>query len=144
MIAVDLDTPAFVPRLEDAQMIEHLVWPASSRLVTDVWVAGTQVVEHGVCPRRGRRGRPAGGDEEELRQTLGLGQTGGAVDTIGKDGIPGVPHTTEVLTGAIGGAGSSHHLLPAGGDGRTGGELQLGVDLGDRLGEAALVADQPD
>ena len=49
MIAVDLDTPAFVPLLEDAQMIEHLVWSASSRLVTDVWVAGTQVVEQGQC-----------------------------------------------------------------------------------------------
>jgi 5-methylthioadenosine/S-adenosylhomocysteine deaminase len=30
-------------------MIEHLVWSASSRLVTDVWVAGAQVVEHGQC-----------------------------------------------------------------------------------------------
>jgi 5-methylthioadenosine/S-adenosylhomocysteine deaminase len=49
MIAIDLDTPAFVPLLEDAQIIEHLVWSASSRLVTDVWVAGTQVVEHGQC-----------------------------------------------------------------------------------------------
>ena len=49
MIAVDLDTPAFVPLLEDAQMIEHLVWSASSRVVTDVWVAGTQVVEQGQC-----------------------------------------------------------------------------------------------
>jgi hypothetical protein len=49
MIAVDLDTPARVPLLEDARMIEHLVWPASSRLVTDVWVAGTQVVEHRQC-----------------------------------------------------------------------------------------------
>jgi 5-methylthioadenosine/S-adenosylhomocysteine deaminase len=49
MIAVDLDTPAFVPLLEDAQMIEHLVWSASSRLVTDVWVAGRQVVAGGQC-----------------------------------------------------------------------------------------------
>jgi hypothetical protein len=36
-----------VPLLEDAQMIEHLVWSASSPLVTDIWVAGTQVVEYG-------------------------------------------------------------------------------------------------
>jgi 5-methylthioadenosine/S-adenosylhomocysteine deaminase len=49
MIAVRLDDPAFVPLLEDAQLIEHLVWSASSRLVTDVWVAGRQVVESGRC-----------------------------------------------------------------------------------------------
>ncbi len=49
MMAVDLDGPAFVPLLEDAQLIEHLVWSGSSRLVTDVWVAGTQVVEAGRC-----------------------------------------------------------------------------------------------
>jgi 5-methylthioadenosine/S-adenosylhomocysteine deaminase len=49
MMAVRLDDPAFVPLLEDAQMIEHLVWSASSRLVTDVWVAGVPVVESGRC-----------------------------------------------------------------------------------------------
>ncbi len=49
MIAVRLDDPAFVPLLEDARLIEHLVWSASSRLVTDVWVAGRQVVEAGRC-----------------------------------------------------------------------------------------------
>jgi cytosine/adenosine deaminase-related metal-dependent hydrolase len=49
MIAVRLDDPGFVPLLEDAQLIEHLVWSASSRLVTDVWVAGTRVVESGRC-----------------------------------------------------------------------------------------------
>ena len=49
MVAVRLDDPAFVPLLEDAQMIEHLVWSASSRLVTDVWVAGVPVVESGRC-----------------------------------------------------------------------------------------------
>jgi 5-methylthioadenosine/S-adenosylhomocysteine deaminase len=49
MMAVDLDSPAFVPLLEDAQLIEHLVWSGSSRLVTDVWVAGTRVVENGRC-----------------------------------------------------------------------------------------------
>ncbi len=49
MIAVRLDDPAFVPLLEDAQLIEHLVWSASSRLVTDVWVGGRQVVEAGRC-----------------------------------------------------------------------------------------------
>jgi uncharacterized membrane protein YgcG len=29
-------------------LVEHLVWSASSRLVTDVWVAGVQVVSDGV------------------------------------------------------------------------------------------------
>jgi 5-methylthioadenosine/S-adenosylhomocysteine deaminase len=49
MIAVCLDDPAFVPLLDDEQLIEHLVWSASSRLVTDVWVEGRQVVEGGRC-----------------------------------------------------------------------------------------------
>ncbi len=44
-----LDDPAFVPLLDDAQLVEHLVWSASSRLVTDVWVAGRQVVESRRC-----------------------------------------------------------------------------------------------
>ena len=48
-MAIDLDDPVFVPWLEDDQLIEHLVWSASSRLVTDVWVAGRRVVEHGRC-----------------------------------------------------------------------------------------------
>ena len=33
MMAVSLDDPAFVPLLDDAMLIEHLVWSASSRLV---------------------------------------------------------------------------------------------------------------
>jgi 5-methylthioadenosine/S-adenosylhomocysteine deaminase len=45
MMAVSLDDPAFVPLLHDGMLIEHLVWSASSRLVTDVWVAGVRVVE---------------------------------------------------------------------------------------------------
>jgi 5-methylthioadenosine/S-adenosylhomocysteine deaminase len=49
MLAIDLDSPAFTPLLHDHQLIEHLVWSASSRLVTDVWVGGTQVVEAGRC-----------------------------------------------------------------------------------------------
>jgi 5-methylthioadenosine/S-adenosylhomocysteine deaminase len=44
MMAVSLDDPAFVPLLDDAMLIEHLVWSASSRLVTDVWVGGEPVV----------------------------------------------------------------------------------------------------
>ena len=54
MIVVDLDDPVFVPWLKDAQLVDHLVWAASSRLVTDVWVAGRQVVESGVHHRRRR------------------------------------------------------------------------------------------
>jgi len=49
MITVRLDDAAFVPILDDAQLIEHLVWSASSRLVTDVWVNGIPVVEAGLC-----------------------------------------------------------------------------------------------
>jgi 5-methylthioadenosine/S-adenosylhomocysteine deaminase len=49
MMAVRLDDPAFVPLLDDDRMIEHLVWSASSRLVTDVWVAGVPVVVAGEC-----------------------------------------------------------------------------------------------
>ena len=44
MVAISLDDPAFVPLLDDAMLLEHLVWSASSRLVTDVWVAGVPVV----------------------------------------------------------------------------------------------------
>ncbi len=49
MVAVDLDDPVFAPWLGDDQLVDHLVWAASSRLVTDVWVAGRQVVEDGRC-----------------------------------------------------------------------------------------------
>ena len=49
MMAVSLDDPVFVPWLEDGQLVDHLVWAGSSRLVTDVWVAGRQVVEGGRC-----------------------------------------------------------------------------------------------
>jgi 5-methylthioadenosine/S-adenosylhomocysteine deaminase len=44
MTAVSLDDPAFVPLLDDGMLVEHLVWSASSRLVTDVWVGGRPVV----------------------------------------------------------------------------------------------------
>ena len=49
MMLVDIDDPAFVPLHDDAQLVEHLVWSGSSRLVTDVWVAGRQVVADGRC-----------------------------------------------------------------------------------------------
>ena len=49
LMLVDMDDPAFVPLLDDAQLLEHLVWSASSRLVTDVWVGGRQVVGERRC-----------------------------------------------------------------------------------------------
>jgi 5-methylthioadenosine/S-adenosylhomocysteine deaminase len=49
MMAVDIDGPAFVPLHADAQLVEHLVWSGSSRLITDVWVAGRQVVADRRC-----------------------------------------------------------------------------------------------
>ncbi|HXA31079.1 MAG TPA: amidohydrolase [Acidimicrobiales bacterium] len=49
MVLMDLDDAAFVPLLEDAQLIEHLVWSSQSRLISDVWVGGNQVVAHGEC-----------------------------------------------------------------------------------------------
>jgi len=49
MMAVDLDQPALVPWLHDDQLVDHLVWSGSSRLITDVWVAGRRVVESGRC-----------------------------------------------------------------------------------------------
>ena len=58
MMAVSLDDPAFVPLLDDGMLIEHLVWSASSRLVTDVWVGGEQVVTAGGLPGDRRRAGP--------------------------------------------------------------------------------------
>jgi 5-methylthioadenosine/S-adenosylhomocysteine deaminase len=49
MVLVNMEDPAFGPIHEDAHVVEHVVWSASSRLVTDVWVAGRQVVAGGRC-----------------------------------------------------------------------------------------------
>ncbi len=49
LVVVDLASPAMVPMLEDSQLVDHLVWSASSRLVTDVWVGGEKVVADGHC-----------------------------------------------------------------------------------------------
>jgi 5-methylthioadenosine/S-adenosylhomocysteine deaminase len=49
MILVRGDDPTLTPQLEDRDLISHLVWAGGSRLVTDVWVAGRQVVEEGRC-----------------------------------------------------------------------------------------------
>lgn len=49
VVRLDLDDPAFVPGLSDADLLAHLVWAASSRLVTDVWVGGRRVVAGREC-----------------------------------------------------------------------------------------------
>jgi 5-methylthioadenosine/S-adenosylhomocysteine deaminase len=49
LVLVRLDAAEFVPVLADRDLVSHLVWAASSKLVTDVWVAGRRVVEDGVC-----------------------------------------------------------------------------------------------
>ena len=49
MVRLRMDDPVFVPVLEDRDLVSHLVWSSSSRLVEDVWVAGRQVVAHGAC-----------------------------------------------------------------------------------------------
>jgi 5-methylthioadenosine/S-adenosylhomocysteine deaminase len=49
MVLVRLDAPELVPLVEERDLVSHLVWAASSRLVTDVWVAGRRVVEDGAC-----------------------------------------------------------------------------------------------
>ncbi len=49
MMAIDLAHPVLTPLVSDEQLLDHLVWAGSSRLVTDVWVAGRRVVEAGHC-----------------------------------------------------------------------------------------------
>ena len=48
IIRVDLDQPAFTPGIE-TDLLTSLVFAGSSEFVTDVWVAGRQVVDDGVC-----------------------------------------------------------------------------------------------
>jgi len=50
VVRVDLDSPAFAVGLE-GDMMSNLVFAASSRLVSDVWVAGDRVGEDGQCVR---------------------------------------------------------------------------------------------
>ncbi|MBI1758470.1 MAG: amidohydrolase [Actinobacteria bacterium] len=49
MVHVDVADPAFVPVVEDADLVAHLVFAAPRTAVRDVWVAGRQVVADGVC-----------------------------------------------------------------------------------------------
>ena len=48
IIRVDLDQPAFTPGIE-SDLLTSLVFAGSSQFVTDVWVAGRQVVDRGEC-----------------------------------------------------------------------------------------------
>jgi 5-methylthioadenosine/S-adenosylhomocysteine deaminase len=47
MVLLRLDDVVFTPQVDDRDLVSHLVWAASSRLVESVWVAGEQVVAHG-------------------------------------------------------------------------------------------------
>jgi 5-methylthioadenosine/S-adenosylhomocysteine deaminase len=49
LIRVRTDDPAFVPLVDEHDLLSHLVWSASSRLVSDVWVGGRRVVDDGRC-----------------------------------------------------------------------------------------------
>ena len=54
IIRIDLDQPAFQPGLP-GELFNHVVWAASAEHVTDVWVAGEQVVEAGECTKVDRQ-----------------------------------------------------------------------------------------
>lgn len=58
MLLLRLDDVVFVPQVEERDLVSHLVWSASSRLVESVWVEGEQVVAGG---------RPLRIDEERAR-----------------------------------------------------------------------------
>jgi 5-methylthioadenosine/S-adenosylhomocysteine deaminase len=49
VVRLRTDDARFTPGLDAAELVSHLVWAASSRLVTDVWVDGRQVVTDGRC-----------------------------------------------------------------------------------------------
>jgi 5-methylthioadenosine/S-adenosylhomocysteine deaminase len=49
LVHVDTRDLGFEPVLDPADLLTHLVWSGTSRLVRDVWVGGRQVVHDGVC-----------------------------------------------------------------------------------------------
>jgi 5-methylthioadenosine/S-adenosylhomocysteine deaminase len=49
LIRLRTDDARFVPSVTRAELLGHLVWAGAGYLVTDVWVAGRQVVEAGRC-----------------------------------------------------------------------------------------------
>jgi 5-methylthioadenosine/S-adenosylhomocysteine deaminase len=48
VVRLELDDGSFTPALNASNLLGHLVWAATSRLVTDVWVGGDQVVAGGI------------------------------------------------------------------------------------------------
>lgn len=50
VVRLELDDGSFTPALNASNLLGHLVWAATSRLVTDVWVGGDQVVAGGISP----------------------------------------------------------------------------------------------
>jgi len=48
-IRLDVEDPAMTPVIDDADIVPMVVWSASARLVTDVWVDGRRVVAGGLC-----------------------------------------------------------------------------------------------
>ena len=51
LIRLRTDDPRFTPSVNQAELLGHLVWAGAGYLVTDVWVAGDQVVVDGSCTR---------------------------------------------------------------------------------------------
>jgi 5-methylthioadenosine/S-adenosylhomocysteine deaminase len=49
LVHVDTRDLGFEPVLDPADLLTHLVWSGTSRLVRDTWVGGRQVVRDGVC-----------------------------------------------------------------------------------------------
>jgi 5-methylthioadenosine/S-adenosylhomocysteine deaminase len=51
VIRLRTDDARFVPALNEAELLGHLVWAGAGYLVTDVWVGGAAVVVGGECVR---------------------------------------------------------------------------------------------
>jgi len=51
LIRLRTDDARFVPALNEAELLGHLVWAGAGYLVTDVWVGGAAVVVDGCCVR---------------------------------------------------------------------------------------------
>jgi len=49
ILRIDLRDPGFVPHLDDADLLAHLLWSVPRRAIRDVWVAGRHVVVDGEC-----------------------------------------------------------------------------------------------
>jgi 5-methylthioadenosine/S-adenosylhomocysteine deaminase len=63
VIRLRTDDARFVPALNDAELLGHLVWAGAGYLVSDVWVGGEPVVVDGVCVRiDGERARSEVGE----------------------------------------------------------------------------------